>query len=115
MAARKGDAGAQAFLAMAHASGDFIVQDHLKAFYWASKSAAQGFPLAQLFVAKCYETGDGVERDDVLAYKWYLLAGRELQTLARQGILSCEERLTPGQRMEAQRMVRRHGQRGAAR
>ena len=104
-AADQGNVGGQFGLGMAYANGQGVAKDEAESVKWFRKAAEQGNASAQLNLGAAYANGQGVPKDDVVAYKWILLAGATDQD-ARNVIPIIEERLTPEQRAEGQKMAR---------
>ncbi len=81
------------------------MRNEAEAFKWYLKAAEQGCDAAKFSVAACYEKGNGVVKNDLLAYQWYLLASVKGDELARGQVFEIEEKLTPEQRAEGQRLA----------
>jgi hypothetical protein len=80
------------------------VKNEVEAVKWYSKAALQGNTEAQLNLGICYTLGEGVSKNYILAYKWMLLA-RVKSTKGISNLNYIEERLTPEQRAEGQRLA----------
>ena len=112
-AADQGDANAQFQLGSMYAAGDDVPEDGEEAVRWYRLAAEQGDVSAQLRLGLMYSTGQVVPEDIVLAYMWYNLAATQDLMLAPSSRNSIEERMTPEQIAEAQRLstewIEEHG------
>ena len=110
VAAEQGDAGAQLNLATCYLNGGGVEQDPVEAVAWYRKAAEQGHEWAQVLLAVFYANGEGVPQDYVQAHKWSnLVASRSVGRVNDAAVLfrgSMEEKLTPDQIAEAQRLAR---------
>ena len=70
--AEKGDARAQAALALAFLRGDGVSADPLTAGRWSQVAAARGEPTAQYILGSLY--GEGIKPNPVLAFRWFSAA-----------------------------------------
>ena len=113
LAAELGDANAQFQLGSMYAAGDDVPEDGEEAVRWYRLAAEQGDVSAQLRLGLMYSTGQVVPEDIVLAYMWYNLAATQDLMLAPSSRNSIEERMTPEQIAEAQRLstewIEEHG------
>jgi TPR repeat protein len=66
--AEKGDAGAQAELAMAYLRGDGVVSNSVAAAGWAGLAANKGQPLGQFILGALYDSG--IKPDPRMAFRW---------------------------------------------
>jgi hypothetical protein len=66
--AEKGDAGAQAELAMAYLRGDGVVSNPVVAAGWAGLAATKGHPLGQFILGTLYD--GGIKPDSRMAFRW---------------------------------------------
>jgi len=66
--AEKGDAGAQAELAMAYLRGDGVVSDPVAAVGWAGLAASKGQPLGQFILGTLYNSG--IKPDPRSGFRW---------------------------------------------
>lgn len=66
--AEKGDAGAQAELALAYLRGDGVVSNAAAAAGWAGLAANKGQPLGQFILANLYNSG--VKPDPRIGFRW---------------------------------------------
>src|SRR5438128_10445380 len=57
----------------------------------------QNYAAAQHNLGFCYKHGEGVAKDQVEAYKWLLLAAKEGDEDAKNGMTELESKLTPEQ------------------
>ena len=73
IAAKNGDANAQDMVAALYYQGGNspIKQDYEQAFYWVSKSAAQGDYAGEMALGKMYQYGRGPGVDPVKAQYWF--------------------------------------------
>jgi uncharacterized protein len=72
--AERGDAEAQAILALMYQQGSGVPQDAVMAAHWYLSAAEQGHVGAQYQLGLLYDKGHGVPRSTVIAYKWLNLA-----------------------------------------
>jgi len=105
-AAEQGDAYAQYFLGRMYANGQGVAKDYKQALDWYAKAAEQGDAYAQSNLGVMYETGQGVVQDYVQAHTWYNLAASQGLDIARKNRDIIEQRMTPQQIAEAQRLAR---------
>lgn len=103
--AAQGRPGSQAMLGALYYAGTGVPKDFAKAFEWYQKAAAQGLASAQTYLAGMYYNGEGVSRDVVLAYVWANLSAAQADKLGITRRDWIEERLTPAQRAEGQRLA----------
>jgi len=66
--AEKGDAGAQAELAMAYLRGDGVVSNPVAAAGWAGLAAVKGQPLGQFILGTLYDSG--IKPDPRMGFRW---------------------------------------------
>ena len=66
----------------------------------------QNFAAAQYNLGICYERSDGVAEDSVEAYRWLLLAARQGDEHAKEGVTLLESSLRPEQIAEGQKRAR---------
>lgn len=69
-----GDMYAQQCLFLYYLDGTYVEKDNQKAFYWANKSAKQGYTDAMFNVAEMYDNGFAVAEDHEIAAKWFYKA-----------------------------------------
>ena len=72
--AERGDAEAQAILALMYQRGSGVPQDAVMAANWYLSAAEQGHVGAQYQLGLLYDKGHGVPPSAVIAYKWLNLA-----------------------------------------
>jgi hypothetical protein len=106
LAAEQGYAQAQLYLGMMYANGEGVPEDDAEAVRWFRLAAEQGYQSAQFQLGYLYANGEGVPEDYVLAYMWYNLAQAQGLGPAGSNKDRLEERMTPAQIAEAQRMSR---------
>jgi TPR repeat protein len=73
---------------------------------WYRKAAEQNYATAQENLGVCYVSGEGVAEDLVEAYKWLLLAVRQGDEHAKEGVTLLEHALRPEQIAEGQKRAR---------
>jgi len=78
----------------------------VEAVKWYRKAVEQNYALAQTNLGICYYNGDGVSKDQVEAYKWLLLAARQGDEHAKEGVTLLEHVLRPEQIAEGQKRAR---------
>ena len=109
--AAAGDVEAQVALAGLYTSGLGVPTDPTEAarLYRAAglyrAAAEQGDAVARLNLGDAYSRGAGVPRDPVRAYVWLSLAAEQGRNWARNKRDEIAERLTAGQRVEAERLL----------
>ena len=90
-------------------AGSAVPQDHVEASRWFRLAAEQGHGVEQYNLAQAYDRGEGVPQNDVQAHKWANLSasrtGRTWRYWAEILRERVAERLTPDQRVEAQRLA----------
>ena len=105
-AAELGLAVAQNDLAVAYSLGDGVTKDDVEAGKWWRKAAEQGLTASQTALGSRYANGLGVPKDYVEGYKWLNLASAQGQKEAHENLAILEERMTPSQIAEGQRLAR---------
>ncbi len=109
--AERGDAAAQAGIGSMYRFGFGVAQDYVEATKWFRLAAEQDIALAQFQLGYMYANGQGVPQDYVLAHMWFNLAAArmppgEKRDKAVSNRELAEERMTPDQLAEAQRLAR---------
>ncbi len=104
--AEQGHAGAQSLLGLKYARGAGVTEDDAEAVRWYRLAAEQGDAEGQWLLGSMYGNGDGVPEDEVLAYMWFNLSGAQGHVSAQESEDIIEQRMTPGQIAEAQRLSR---------
>ena len=104
--ADQGDAQAQFELGFRYAHGQGVSRDDQEAAKWYRLAALQGHGGAQVHLGAMYGQGHGVPKDYVLAHMWLNLAAAIGMKEAVKGRDLLEERMTPAQLGEAQRLAR---------
>jgi TPR repeat protein len=94
--ASKGDATAQATLALWYLEGTHGTKDFRQAFRWFYRAACGGNAFAQAWLGDAYATGQGVKADVDEAAKWYERAaiqghGGATRVLTRLGVAAGEQ------------------------
>ena len=106
LAADQGHAAAQNRLGRMYTNGEGVPENDTEAVRWFRLAADQGVAAAQFNLGLMYGRGEGVPQDDVQAYVWFSLAAAQGNSNAQHNRDIIAERLTPGQRAEAQRLAR---------
>ena len=102
----RGDTAAQYNLGTCYVKGRGVVQDYVEAVKWFRKAAEQAEAAAQTSLGVAYADGDGVIKDYVQAYQWFNLASAQGDESAKQFLSALEQRMTPEQVGEGQRLAR---------
>ena len=105
-AAGQGCAVAQRKLGIMYEEGTGVDKDYAKAIEWYQKAAVQDDVQAQMFVASMYAAAKGVTKDDVRACAWLYVASYTGNQLASTALEKAEQRLTAGQKVEAQKLAK---------
>ena len=103
--AEAGYVEAQVALAGLYTSGLGVPTDPTEAARLYRAAAEQGDAVARLNLGDAYSRGAGVPRDPVRAYVWLSLAAEQGRNWARNKRDEIAERLTAGQRAEAERLL----------
>ena len=82
-----------------------MVKDESEAVSWYRKAAEQGNANAQYSLGLCYYLGTGVVKNEVEGYKWILLSIAQGYENARKNLSVLENKLTPAQLAEGQRLA----------
>jgi len=112
--AAQGNAEAQTLLGAMYWSGGGVPRDHREAVRLYLSAAQKGYARAQNDIGFMYGFGEGTPpRDDVQAYKWlslaianYTVKNKDRRDQAIKDLATVRARLSPGQRAEAERLVR---------
>ena len=110
-AAEQGLASAQYSLGVTYSQGGGVAQDDAEAVRLYRRAADHGQAAAMNNLGVVYSTGKGLLQDYVQAHMWYNLAAalkppgedRDMSANNREMV---EEKMTPGQVAEAQRLAR---------
>ena len=86
--------------------GQGVPQDYKEAVKWYRLSAEQGDAGAARFLGRMYFMGHGVIKDYVSAHMWWNLSGSNGYKDAVKNRNIVEEKMTPSQIEEAQRLAR---------
>src|SRR5213079_2656234 len=86
--------------------GEGVAKDQVEAVKWYRKAAEQNFAAPQNDLGVCYVSGEGVAEDLVEAYKWLLLAVRQGNEHAKEGVTLLEHALRPEQIAQGQKRAR---------
>lgn len=105
MAARQGYVRAQVSVARMYASGMGVKKDLARAVEWDRKAANQGSASAQNSLGNSLIKGKGVARDYAQAHMWFSLAAAQENRTAMQNLRSIEQRMTPEEIAEAQKLL----------
>jgi uncharacterized protein len=81
--AERGQAEAQALLALMYQQGNGVPQDAVMAAHWYLSAAEQGHIGAQYQLGLLYDKGHGVPPSTVIAYKWLNLAAARAEPRER--------------------------------
>ena len=103
--AKQGDADAQYYLGKMYDKGQGVPQNDKTAVKWFKLAAEQGHDGAQNNLGAMYEEGQGVKQDLVYAHIWRSIANMNGNFLAWMEIDSLEEKMTPAQIAEAQKLA----------
>jgi len=107
--AEQGHAAAQYFLGDIYEYGRGIPENYKEAVKWFRMSAEQGDAVGQMSLGSMYRKGKGVPQDYVKAHKWSNLSASlqgKHQELAARSRDIVEEKMTPAQVAEAQKLAR---------
>ena len=105
-AADQGDAVAEFLLGNQYANGKGVPQDYSEAMIWFQRAVGQGHAVAKLHLGVMYAEGRGVPQDYVLAHMWFSLAAAQGEKRAVETLAMVEQRMTPAQIAEAQKLIR---------
>ena len=113
-AAREGHAGAQVSLGQAYRYGKGVSTDRKVAMQWHRRAAEQGNADAHYHLGVMYAKGQAAPQDYISAHMWANIAAsaledkeRKLLMKARAGLRDrLEEKMTPSQIAEAQKLAR---------
>ena len=105
-AAVQGDERAMVNLSTMYEAGKGVEMDDAEAVRWAFLAAKGGHPRAQFLIGERFAEGKGVEKNVILAYMWFVLAESAGSVTAQFRVQSLGSRMTPEQRMEAQKLAR---------
>jgi hypothetical protein len=86
--------------------GKAVAKDDVEATKWFRKAADQGNANAQYSLGYCYCKGEGIETNAVIGYKWCNLASAQGNEAAQKIISILEQKMTPEQIAEGQRLTR---------
>ena len=107
LAAEQGNANAQNNLGFMYGKGRGVPQDDAEAVRWYRLAAEQGNADAQFNLGLRCINGKGVPVDVVLAHMWFNLAAEQGNEHARENRdIIAEDRMTPDQIAEAERLAR---------
>ena len=105
-AAVQGATFAQTNLGVMYQKGQGVAKDYKQAVFWWEKAAAQEHAWAQYNLGLMYANGQGVPKDYVQAHVWWNLAASQGFDEAKKYRDLLEQRMTPQQIAEAQRIAR---------
>jgi TPR repeat protein len=105
-AAEQGLARSQASLGWCYENGKGVAKNQVEAVKWYRKAAEQGLAAAQYDLGICYGNGEGVTKDYVEAYTWSLLAASQSMEPAKTNMAFLENKMTPEQIAEGQKLAR---------
>ena len=104
-AAEQGEVHSQLILGKCYSNGQGVAKDEAEGVNWYRKAAEQDNAAAQYFLGWCYFYGKGVVKNEVEGYKWALLGAANGDEGAKAIVPTFEDRLSPNQRSEGQRMA----------
>ena len=107
-AAEQGEAKAQYKLGFMYGNGQGTPQDYKQALYWYTKAAEQGNSDAQSQLGDMFYLGQGTLKDSVVAYAWYNVASAQGNESATKNRGIIEEKMTPKQIAEAQKLSKEY-------
>ena len=84
MLAKRGDAGAQFYVAIGYEEGRGVQKDIARAVEWYKKAASNNHNGAQYRLGQLYEKGIGVGKNMAMAKKWYRKAAENGSRLAKK-------------------------------
>jgi len=102
----QGVTAAQTALGFMYAQGQGVPQNYVEAMKWFQLAAKQGYALAQFNLGFMYAAGEGVRQNYVNAHLWFNLAAAQGDQDAAKNLDLVEQRMTPAQLDEAQRLAR---------
>jgi TPR repeat protein len=105
-AADQGDAVGEYLLGYQYANGIGVALDYSEAMIWFRKAAEQGHSVAKVQLGVMYAEGRGVPQDYVIAHMWFSLAAAQGEQRAVETLAMAEQRMTPAQIAEAQKLAR---------
>lgn len=107
-AAEQNYPAAQYNLGLYYANGRGVAKDQVEAVKWVRKAAEQSYTEAQYTLSVYYANGEGVPKDYVEAYMWCLLATGQGVEEAKRNMTLLENRMTPEQIAEGQKLERNY-------
>ena len=102
----QGDALGQFSIGSSYEQGRGVVQDDKEAVKWYRKAAEQEYAPAQYNLGLMYVKGQGIIQDHVYAHMWFNIAAAHGSDAGRENRESIEEKMTPAQIAEAQKLAR---------
>ena len=106
LAAEQGSAEAQVMLGVMNAGGLGLPKDDAKALRWYQMAAEQGHATAQFNIGLTYAPDTGVPENLIFQHMWFNLAAAHGFEAARRSRDRIQQRMTPEQVAEAQRLAR---------
>ncbi len=97
---------AQGVLGTQYEYGQGVAKDDVEAVKWYRKAAEQNDIVGQCNLGFCYAKGQGVAKDYVEGYKWILLAAAKGVQNAKGFVSVLENKMTPDQIAEGQKLAR---------
>ncbi len=104
-AAEQGNIKAQCSLGNMYIIGEAVPKDYIEAMKWFRKAAEQGDDVGQYDLGEMYYQGKGVPKDFVQALMWWNLSANQSNPDARMNMDIVQEKMTPAQIAEAQRLA----------
>jgi len=105
--AKAGIVTAQHDLAYYYDTHDKLVKNEMNAAKWYEIAARNGHLWAKSVIATRYAEGDGIQKNFVLAYAWYNVAVVGGENLSKAWRDKLEQKMTPSQIEEAQKLTLR--------
>lgn len=103
--AGNGDAYSQLLLGYKYYNGLDVPLDFSEAIKWYRKSAEQGYADAQIYMGTMCHNGEGTSVNYVHAHMWFNLAAAQGHVRGKELRDLIEEKMTPGQIAEAQKLA----------
>jgi TPR repeat protein len=111
LAAEEGNVGAQEKLGSMYVDGRGVPRDYNEALKWYRLAVVQGGQYAAQYLGYMYSGGLGVPQDYVRAHMWFNLGARSGNAASVAARASLEQKMSPQQIAEAQKMARECQQR----
>ncbi len=105
LSAEQGNSESQFYIGRLYESGDGVAQDSKEAIKWYQLASTQGNGESQFFLALMFASGTSVLQNYVKAYKWAIIASANRFEPASTFRDYLQERMTPTQIAESQRLA----------